>query len=87
MRHSHAFGKESEMRVEFDQGRLHLARGQTLKVRDGTGGTVCCRSGSLWVTEENRARDVVLGPGGCHILSQRGLAVIQALGEADLSFA
>jgi hypothetical protein len=56
-------------------------------VHDGAGRTVCCRSGTLWVTEENRPRDVVLGAGTCHVLSQRGMALVQALGEADLAIA
>lgn len=75
------------MRIELDNGRLHLTGGQTLRLRDGIGSTVCCRSGTLWVTEENRPRDIVLGPGGCHRLSQRGVALVQALGEADVAIA
>jgi Protein of unknown function (DUF2917) len=87
MRYPHALGKESTMRIEFDQGDLHLGRGQTLRIQDGSGNTIVCRRGTLWVTEENRLRDVVLGPGGRHILSQRGLAVVQALGEAEVGLA
>ena len=75
------------MRIELRGGNLHLNKGQTLKVRDGAGSRVYCRSGTLWVTEENRPRDVLLGPGACHLLSQRGMALIQALGEADVAIA
>ena len=75
------------MRIELHGGSLHLYKGQTLRVRDGVGSTVCCRAGTLWVTEENRPRDVVLGAGTCHVLSQRGMALVQALGEADLAIA
>ena len=75
------------MRIEFLSRNLHLNNGQTLGVHDGAGSTVCCRSGTLWVTEENRPRDVVLGPGTCHVLSRRGMALVQALGEADLAIA
>ena len=75
------------MRIELHGGNLHLARGQTLRVRDGVGSTVCCRSGTLWVTEENRARDILLGPGACHTLSQRGIALVQSLSEADVAIA
>ena len=75
------------MRIEFLGGNLHLNKGQTLSVRDGVGSTVCCRAGTLWVTEENRPRDVLLGPGACHLLSQRGMALIQALGESELAIA
>ncbi|HUJ86295.1 MAG TPA: DUF2917 domain-containing protein [Burkholderiales bacterium] len=75
------------MHIELNSGNMHLANGQTLKVRDGAGSTVCCRSGTLWVTEERRPRDVLLSPGGCHLLSQRGVALVQALGEADVAIA
>lgn len=75
------------MRIELHGGNLHLNKGQTLRVRDGAGSTVCCRSGALWVTEENRPRDVLLGPGACHLLSQRGMALVQALGDADVAIA
>jgi Protein of unknown function (DUF2917) len=87
MRVPHAICKEIEMRIELQGGNLHLATGQTLRVRDGAGSTVCCRSGTLWVTEENRPRDVLLSPGACHMLSQRGVALVQALGEADVAIA
>jgi hypothetical protein len=74
------------MKLELQSGALRLARGQLLKVVDGAGATVCAREGSLWITEENRVRDVVLEPGGCYRLAGRGAAVIEALGEASFSF-
>lgn len=75
------------MRIEFDRGNLRLARGQTLRIRDGGGSTIECRRGTVWVTEENRPRDVVLGPGARHVLSKPGLAFVQALGDAELALA
>jgi hypothetical protein len=43
--------------------------------------------GSVWITEENQPRDVVLGPGGCYRLKHAGLAIINALGGgAAVSF-
>lgn len=87
MRLSHALSKESTLRIEIDRGSLRLARGQTLRIHGGGGNTLLCRRGTLWVTEENRPRDVLLGPGARHILSQPGLAVVQALGEAEVALA
>ncbi|HXZ51209.1 MAG TPA: DUF2917 domain-containing protein [Burkholderiales bacterium] len=74
------------MRIELDADRLRLSGGQTLKLRDGTGGTICCSAGTVWVTEEHQPRDVVLEAGACHRLSQRGVALVQALGDATVSF-
>ena len=80
------------MRIELGSnnprlGALRLGPNQTLKVRDGAGSTVCAVQGSVWITEENQQRDVVLERGACYRLQQSGLALINALGgEAALSF-
>ena len=75
------------MRNELKTGALRLQRGQTLKVVDGEGSTVCASHAAVWITEENRPRDIVLEPGNCYRLASRGVAVIEALGEASVSFA
>jgi uncharacterized protein YcgI (DUF1989 family) len=75
------------MKIELKTGALRLKRGQTLRVVDGAGSTVCARDAAVWITEENRTRDIVLEPGTCYELSHRGVAVIEALGEASVSFA
>ena len=74
------------MRIELKSGALNLQRGQTLRVVDGAGATVCARHAALWITEENRLRDIVLEPGACYRLHAGGVAVIEALGEASVSF-
>jgi hypothetical protein len=75
------------MRIELRTGALQLQRGQTLKVVDGAGSTVCAGNAAVWITEENRPRDIVLEPGACYRLNERGVAVIEALGDASVSFA
>ena len=75
------------MRIELKTGALQLQRGQTLKVVDGAGSTVCASHAAVWITEENRPRDIVLEPGRCYRLANRGVAVIEALGAASVSFA
>ena len=75
------------MRIELKTGALQLQRGQTLKVVDGAGSTVCASHAAVWITEENRPRDIVLEPGNCYCLSNRGVAVIEALGAASVSLA
>ena len=75
------------MRIELRTGALQLQRGQTLKVVDGAGSTVCASHAAVWITEENRPRDIVLEPGSCYRLSNRGVTVIEALGSACVSFA
>jgi hypothetical protein len=76
------------MRIEMNQGAVRLAANQTLKVVDGAGSTVCAVEGSVWITEENQAKDIVLERGACYRLRQRGLVLVNALGgEAAVSFA
>jgi hypothetical protein len=75
------------MRIEMRTGALQLRRGQMLRVLDGVGHTVCAQDAPVWITEENRPRDIVVEPGSCYRLSERGVAVIEALGETSISFA
>ena len=66
---------------------LRLARGQTLKVHDGAGSTICAREGVVWITEENSGNDVVLEAGQCFRLQKPGLALLQAFDDASVSLA
>jgi hypothetical protein len=68
------------MHLELKQGAVRLAENQTLKLVDGAGSTVCAVEGSVWITEENQPRDIVLEKGACYRLKHRGLAIINALG-------
>ena len=76
------------MRIELKTGALQLQRGQTLKVVDGAGSTVCAREAAVWITEENQPRDIVLKAGACYRLRERGVALVNSLGGfAAVSFA
>ena len=68
------------MKLELQAGGLTLDHGQTLKVHNGAGSNVCALEGSVWITEENELRDVVLTPGGCYRLIHKGTAIVYALG-------
>ena len=76
------------MKIEMKAGAVRLSAHQTLRLREAAGRTVCAVEGSVWITEENQPRDIVLERGGCYRLSQPGLAIVNALGgEASVSFA
>jgi len=75
------------MKIELEPGALRLVRGQTLRVVDAPGSTICCNEGSVWITEENVPTDVVLEAGHCHRLSRKGLALVHAFGDATLALA
>jgi hypothetical protein len=74
------------MQIELRSGAVKLGPNQTLKVVDGAGSTVCAVEGSVWITEENQARDIVLEAGGCYRLQHEGIAIVNSLsGEASVS--
>jgi hypothetical protein len=70
------------MRIELKEGAVKLAPHQTLRLVDGAGSTVCAVEGSVWITEENEPKDIVLEAGGCYRLQHRGVAIVNALGSA-----
>ena len=75
------------MKLEISSTALRLARGQTLKLQDGVGSTICAREGSVWITEENSRKDVVLEPGHCFRVDRPGLTIVQAFADASVSLA
>jgi len=75
------------MKLELESGALRLARGQTLKMQDAVGSTICAREGTVWITEENSRNDVVLEPGHCYRLGKPGLTIVQAFADASVSLA
>jgi len=75
------------MKLELASGALKIGRGQTLKIRDAVGSTICAREGTVWITEENSRKDVVLSSGACFRLGQPGLTIVQAFADASVSLA
>jgi hypothetical protein len=75
------------MKLEIASGALRLARGQTLKLTDGVGSTICAREGTVWITEENSRKDIVLEPGACFCIGRPGLTLVQAFADAQVSLA
>ena len=75
------------MKLELASGALRIGRGQTLKIRDAVGSIICAREGTVWITEENSRKDVVLSPGACFRVGQPGLTLVQAFADASVSLA
>jgi hypothetical protein len=75
------------MKLEIAAGAVKIGRGQTLKLRDSAGSTLCAREGTVWITEENSRKDVVLENGACYRIAQPGLTLVQAFADASVSFA
>ena len=75
------------MKLEIGSGVLRLAKGQTLKILDAMGSTISAREGTVWITEENSRKDVVLSPGASFRVGQPGLTIVQAFADASVSLA
>ena len=75
------------MKLEIASAALRLARGQTLKMQDAVGSMICAREGTVWITEENSRKDVVLTPGACFRVGRPGLTIVQAFADASVSLA
>jgi hypothetical protein len=65
--------------------KIDLRRNDLLRVQQGKGSTVTAHAGSVWITEQDSWRDVVLRPGQSFTLSRAGLALVEAVGDASIS--
>jgi DUF2917 family protein len=80
MHPAHTKRKEQTMQIELRSGAVRLGPNQTLKLLDAAGSTVCAVEGSVWITEENQPRDIVLEPGSRYRLQHPGTALVNSLG-------
>jgi branched chain amino acid efflux pump len=55
-----------------------LKLGIPLKLRDAVGHTITCHAGTVWITQENDARDIYLAAGESFAFDRPGLALINA---------
>ena len=75
------------MMLELTSAALKLSRGQTLKMQNAVGNTICAREGTVWITEEDSRKDVVLENGACYRIGKPGLTLVQAFADASVSLA
>jgi hypothetical protein len=72
------------MQHQIDTRLLGLRRTQTLRLRDARGTLITCDEGTLWITQQDDARDVVIGDGEQFVVDRDGLTVVQALDAAKV---
>jgi len=65
--------------IKLSQNKFCLSRRQTLTLRDRAGVRIDARAGTLWVTQDDDRRDVVLRFGESFTLYARGQAIVQAI--------
>ena len=64
--------------------KIALQRGQFLRVVNGAGSTVTAHGGSVWITEQDNPRDVVLRAGQNMTLRRSGVALVEAFEDASI---
>ncbi|HEU0203198.1 MAG TPA: DUF2917 domain-containing protein [Burkholderiaceae bacterium] len=72
------------MNLDLSDGCIHLGRRRHLKLQDARGTTLDCVRGTLWITQDNDARDIVLEAGERFVLDRDGMALVQAIDSADV---
>lgn len=73
------------MHIELNENGLCLKRNNLVKVRGGISHTVVCHSGSVWVTQDGDARDVILHAGETFTFDRDGPALLQAFEPGAIS--
>jgi len=75
--------KESRMNNDLNLNAQRLTRGALHKLRDGRGTLLQCLSGTLWLTQEDDLRDIVLEAGDAAPIVHDGLSIVSALSDAS----
>jgi hypothetical protein len=57
---------------------VRLNTGELFDIHDGEGFTVTCLDGTVWITQSNDPRDIVLSAGQSFVLDKPGLALVCA---------
>lgn len=68
--------------MDSDTGNIctrQLAPGERVVLRNAVGCTVMCCAGTVWITQENDARDTILTAGEHFTFDCSGMAIIGAL--------
>jgi Protein of unknown function (DUF2917) len=63
---------------------MDLPAGSVHRVEGGKGLQITSVAGTVWVTQANDPRDIILGRGRSFILDRKGLAVVYALNDAAI---
>lgn len=67
------------MTIKRDSSLVKLDHRRIVELADGTGASLTCVAGALWITQHGRSEDLVLTPGRSLVLDGRGTAVVQAI--------
>lgn len=67
------------MQLHSQAPALFLGNGEVLTLDDAKGVRIGARTGTVWVTQEGRFEDDIMGPGEEIVVANRGRTLVQAL--------
>jgi len=71
------------MNNDLNLSAQRLTRGALHTVRNGRGALLQCLAGTLWLTQEDDQRDIVLEAGEEKLIEHDGLSIVSALSDAS----
>ena len=63
--------------------QIELGVNEAVSLRRVKNSELRCQSGSVWITEENGSKDIVLSAGQSYRLTRSGRTVVQSLGLSE----
>ncbi len=63
--------------------QIDLGVNEAVSLRRVKNSELRCQSGSVWITEENGSKDIVVSAGQSYRLTRPGRTVVQSLGLSD----
>lgn len=73
------------MNTDLKLAATALRHGKVHRIESGKGLLLQCLSGTLWLTQDNDLRDIVLGPGEEATIERDGLSIVFALSDAQFT--
>ena len=73
------------MKIHLQHGGVCLARNESFAISNGKGYRVVCHSGTVWITQDNDPRDVILARGESFTLDRPGRALVHAFDAAAIA--
>ena len=70
------------MDIRLEHSAVKLTERGTISVVDGKGTRVAVTVGTVWITQDEDRRDVLLGSGESFVLDRDGTTIVEALADA-----
>lgn len=72
------------MKIDLGSGELCLNDNQPLSLRQARGLRVVCMAGTIWLTVDGEAGDILLRSGQSHLIASNGLALVECIGSGRI---